>query len=108
MIENLEIDPNFGSISNLQQTTDPRVYTAEYTAQITSDPSAALKISAGWTDVAGNAPAELPSGYIVESQDKIAPEIVSIASDVASIGPDDKAIITIEFSELPVGLQRFY
>ena len=107
-IGNLEIDPdNFGSISNLEKSTaDPRVYTAEYTAQTTADPSLALKISAGWTDVAGNAPTPLPSGYIVESQDNIEPEILGITSDIASIGPDDKAIITIEFSELPVGLSK--
>ena len=66
----------------------------------------ALKISAGWTDVAGNAPTLLPSGYIVESQDNIEPEILGITSDIASIGPDGKAIITIEFSELPVGLSK--
>ncbi|MYM69365.1 DUF4347 domain-containing protein [Pseudoduganella sp. FT55W] len=91
-----------GTISSFGVTSNPLVYTAQFTPSSSlGSGTAGVTLAAGlYTDLAGNAGAAAASPLI--SIDMTQPQL-TIASSSANLKIGESAVITFTFSELPLG-----
>ncbi|MFN9694218.1 MAG: Ig-like domain-containing protein, partial [Synechococcaceae cyanobacterium] len=96
-----DIATSGGSLSGLVVSTDPKIYTATFTATAGSSGTASIAVASGsYTDVAGNSGAGGSSAPI--SVDTLAPTL-AISSDKGTLKAGETATILFSFSEIPSG-----